>query len=48
LVLTPVEGKNWLMHRYYATKQLDKATIIIGQELDRSRGKNEYAHYLLV
>ncbi|XP_077292888.1 Bardet-Biedl syndrome 4 [Arctopsyche grandis] len=47
VALAPMESQNWLMHMYYTRGQTDKAKLIIQAELDRSRNRNEYAHFLL-
>lgn len=46
--LSPMESHNWLMHLHYTRGDVEKARGLIFDQLEKSAGNNEFAHYLLV
>ncbi|XP_034237387.1 Bardet-Biedl syndrome 4 protein homolog isoform X1 [Thrips palmi] len=44
--LQAVEGRNWLLHRHYSRKEFGICKILVQEELERTRGKHEYANYI--
>ncbi|KAJ1523990.1 hypothetical protein ONE63_010534 [Megalurothrips usitatus] len=44
--LQTVESRNWLLHRHFTRKEFGICKILIQEELERTRGKHEYANYI--
>ncbi|KAE8743545.1 hypothetical protein FOCC_FOCC010870 [Frankliniella occidentalis] len=44
--LYAVEGRNWLLHRHFTRKEFGICKILIQEELERTRGKHEFANYI--
>ncbi|KAK3927069.1 Bardet-Biedl syndrome 4 protein-like protein [Frankliniella fusca] len=44
--LNAIEGRNWLIHRHFTRKEFGICKILIQEELERTRGKQEFANYI--